>query len=78
MGSALPPFWSGPFARIYRIEVTFNPDGSWSYMQETTLLVMGRPQPFLHRDTNTLVKVAEPGPNPLVLLNRNRTSQAQA
>lgn len=62
----------------YRIEVTFNPDGSWSYMQETTLLVMGRPQPFLHRDTNTLMKVAEPGSNPLLLLNRNRTSQAQA
>jgi len=50
----------------YRIEVTFHPDGSWSYVQETLLQVHGRP--FQHRDVNTLVKVAEPAPNPLMLL----------
>jgi hypothetical protein len=51
----------------YRIEVTFNPDGSWSYVLETMLLVRGRSEPFQHRDVNTLVKVAEPKPNPLML-----------
>lgn len=52
----------------YRIEVTFNPDGSWSYVLDTTLMVKGRSEPFAHRDVNTLVKVAEPTPNPLMLL----------
>jgi len=50
----------------YRIEITFNPDGSWSYVQDTMLVVHGKP--FQHRDVNTLVKVAEPTPNPLMLL----------
>ena len=52
----------------YRIEVVFNPDGSWSYVLDTTLLVRGRSEPFLHRDRNTLTRVAEPTPNPLYLL----------
>jgi hypothetical protein len=52
----------------YRIEVVFNPDGSWSYVLDTMLIVRGRAEPFLHRDRNTLVKVAEPTPNPLFLL----------
>ena len=56
----------------YRIEVSFNADGSWSYVLETMLLVRG--QPFQHRDVNTLVKVAEPTPNPLMLLKPNRAS----
>ena len=51
----------------YRIEVTFNPDGGWSYVLDTMLVVHGKP--FQHRDTNTLFKVAEPTPNPLLLLN---------
>ena len=56
----------------YRIEVTFNADGSWSYVLDTTLMVHGRTEPFQHRDTNTLVRVAEPTPNPLWLLLRSR------
>ena len=55
----------------YRIEVVFNPDGSWSYVLDTMLMVRGREEPFLHRDRNTLVKVAEPTPNPLALLRRS-------
>ena len=54
----------------YRIEVSFNADGSWSYVLETMLLVHGRTQAFQHRDVNTLVKVAEPTPNPLMLPGR--------
>jgi hypothetical protein len=48
----------------YRIRVTFNADGSWSYEQDTVLLVRGRSEPFHHTDRNTLKKVAEPTPNP--------------
>ncbi len=53
----------------YRIEVTFNPGGSWSYVLQTMLIVHGKP--FEHRDVNTLVKVAEPTPNPLMLLAKD-------
>jgi hypothetical protein len=59
----------------YRIEVVFNPDGSWSYLLETMLMVRGRAEPFLHRDSNTLVKVAEPTPNPLMLLRQGRAKK---
>jgi hypothetical protein len=52
----------------YQLEVTFNPDGSWSYISDTMLTVRGQAEPFQHRDRNTLVKVAEPTPNPLALL----------
>ena len=52
----------------YRIEVVFNPDGGWSYVLETMLKVRGRDAPFLHRDSNTLSKIAEPTPNPLARL----------
>ncbi len=51
----------------YQLEITFNADGSWSYVSNTTLIVRGRPEPFMHRDVNTLTKIAEPTPNPLLL-----------
>jgi hypothetical protein len=50
----------------YRIEVTFDPDGSWSYVLETSLAVRGQEGLFNHRDTNRMVKVEEPQPNPLM------------
>lgn len=50
----------------YRLELSFNPDGSYSYVSDTTLIVRGRSEPFLHRDRNTLLKVAEAEPNPLM------------
>jgi len=49
----------------YRIEITFNPDGSWSYVTDTVLTVHGRTAPFAHRDQNTLLRVSDPQPNPL-------------
>ena len=49
----------------YKISVTFHPDGSWSYVTETTLMVRGRNEPFNHRDANHLHKISEPQPNPL-------------
>jgi hypothetical protein len=49
----------------YRLEITFNADGSWSYVSHTMLMVRGRTELFDHRDQNRLIKVAEPAPNPL-------------
>ena len=52
----------------YTLDVTFNADGSWSYISDTMLAVRGQAEPFRHRDRNTLVKVGEPTPNPLALI----------
>lgn len=48
----------------YQLTVDFHDDGSWSYVSDTTLIVKGRDEPFLHRDRNRLVKTAEPDLNP--------------
>lgn len=48
----------------YDIEVTLNDDGTWSYFEDTVLLVKGQAEPFHHTDRNILTKVAEPTPNP--------------
>ncbi|MEI9926815.1 MAG: hypothetical protein WDN44_02785 [Sphingomonas sp.] len=52
--------------------MTFNPDGSWSYVTDTTLAVRGRLEPFAHQDRNTLRKIAEPQPNPLARIVAGR------
>lgn len=53
----------------YQIDVTFNADGSWSYVSDTTLVVRGK-EPFAHRDRNTLVKVGEADLNPWLSIIR--------
>ena len=50
----------------YRCDITFNDDGSWSYLVQTDLMVHGKP--FNHHDTNTLRLVEKPGLNPLAAL----------
>lgn len=61
---------SGPFLErnfrtdAFRMKVTANPDGTWSYSQTTTLTVRGQGVPFAHTDQNTLRRVAAPTPNP--------------
>jgi len=55
----------------YRGAFTFHPDGSMSYVLDTTLVVHGKP--FPHRDINTLVKVAEPTLNPLMVKSGPRS-----
>lgn len=63
---------SGPFlehafrTESYQIKVTVNPDGTWSYFEDTVLMIRGRDEPFHHTDRNTLSKIAEPTPNPLM------------
>ena len=62
----------------YQIEVTFNPDGTWSYVIETTLAVRGQAGPFAHRDENTLAKIAEAAPNPLMQILAARGTRSLA
>ena len=59
----------------YQIELTFNPDGSISYVLDTTLEVRGQ-GPFDHRDVNRLVKVAEAKPNPWMQILNARQARA--
>jgi len=54
----------------YELQVTFEADGGWSYISDTMLAVRGRPDLFRHRDRNTLTKVGEPIPNPLMRIGR--------
>jgi hypothetical protein len=52
----------------YELAITFNADGSWSYISDTMLSVRGKAEPFRHRDRNTLHRVGEAKPNPLALI----------
>jgi hypothetical protein len=54
----------------YTIALTFHDDGSFSYVTETMLAVRGQEGLFNHRDENRLHKVAEPQPNPLLVIVR--------
>ncbi len=58
----------------YRVTVTFNPDGTWSYVTDTELMVEGRVTPFAHQDRNTLHRIGEARPNPwAAILAKRRT-----
>lgn len=62
------PFLEYAFKTVeYRIKVSINPDGTWSYNEDTVMMIRGQTEPFHHTDRNTLTKVAEPTPNPLAL-----------
>ncbi|MFG1392368.1 FABP family protein [Xanthobacter agilis] len=49
----------------YRIDITFNDDGTWTYLTRTDLVIRGKGEPFNHHDTNTMRRVTPPQPNPL-------------
>jgi hypothetical protein len=60
------PFLDYAFKTVeFRIRVSINADGSWSYAEDTVLMIKDMAEPFHHTDRNTLVKIAEPTPNPL-------------
>ncbi len=60
------PFLDHAFCTVeYRIRVSVNDDGSWSYDEDTVLVIPGRSEPFHHTDRNTLSRIAAPTPNPL-------------
>jgi hypothetical protein len=48
----------------FRMTVTANADGTWSYEQDTVMEVQGVDEPFHHTDRNTLTRIAAPVPNP--------------
>ena len=65
-GICSTPFLEYAFKTVeYRIKVTANPDGTWSYEEDTVLVIKGRDEPFHHTDRNTLTRLADPTPNPL-------------
>ena len=65
-GICSDPFLEYAFKTIeYRIKVTINPDKTWAYDEETTLIVRDQSEPFHHTDRNVLTKIGEPTPNPL-------------
>ena len=72
-GSLTNGIVSGPFLEYaFRTErctitVTINADATWSYVQDTVLMVRGRSEPFHHTDRNMLRRIAAPTLNPLAL-----------
>ena len=59
------PFLEHAFKTVeYRIKVTIG-ENTWSYDEDTVLMIRGKSEPFHHTDRNTLTKIAEPTPNPL-------------
>lgn len=54
----------------FRLEIEFHDNGDWSYVSDTTLIVRGQAEPFLHRDRNRLKKIAEPDLNPWLKIVR--------
>ncbi|WP_293224052.1 heme-binding beta-barrel domain-containing protein [Ottowia sp.] len=69
-GSTVNGICSNPFLEHafrtdrFVITVTIHDDGTWSYEQETTLIIPGQAEPFAHTDRKRLVKIGEPTPNP--------------
>jgi len=60
------PFLEYAFKTVeFRIKVVINPDNTWAYEEDTTLIVHGQAEPFHHIDRSVLTKVGEPTPNPL-------------
>ena len=60
------PFLERAYRTVsFRLRVTVNGDGTWTYEEETVIEVPGRPEPFLHVDSNTLSLVSPPVPNPM-------------
>jgi hypothetical protein len=66
------PFLDQSFRTVgYRIHVTNNADGTWSYEEEGLLEIPGQDEIFRHTDRNTLARVADPTPNPLARVRRS-------
>jgi hypothetical protein len=40
-------------------------DGTWSYDEDTVMIITGQDEPFHHRDRNRLTRVGDATPNPL-------------
>lgn len=65
-GVLASPFLEHAFKTVeFKIKVTINDDGTWTYDEDTVLKIRGQDELFHHTDRNTLTKIAEPTPNPL-------------
>jgi hypothetical protein len=61
------PFLDSAFRTIeFRMRVTVNTDGTWSYEEHSQLQMPDRDGLVDHVDRNTLRRIGEPTPNPLV------------
>ena len=59
------PFLEYAFRTMsYAITVTIHDNETWSYEQNTVLIIPGQAASFHHPDRNTLRKIGEPTPNP--------------
>ena len=58
----------------FRMRVTVNRDGTWSYEEDTLLQIPDREQPVHHIDRNTHRRIGEPTPNPLTRAEEGRSS----
>jgi hypothetical protein len=60
------PYLEYAFKTIeYRIKVSILPNDTWSYEQDTVIMVRGQSEPFHHTDRNILTRIGQPIPNPL-------------
>jgi hypothetical protein len=68
------PFLEQAFKTLrVTIDVTIHPGCTWSYEQDTVMVIRGAPEPFHHTNRNTLRKIGEPTPNPLAVQRAKRT-----
>jgi len=54
----------------YTIKVDIHADCTWSYEQDTVLIIPGQAEPFHHTDRNRLRRIGEPTPNPTEIAAR--------
>ena len=79
-GSTTNGIVSNPFLEYafrterYSITVTTHADGTWSYEQDTILVIPGQAEPFHHTDRNVLRRIGGPTPNPTALAAGRRDS----
>lgn len=65
-GICSTPFLNHAFKTSeFRIKVDIHDDGTWSYEEDTVLLIKDKNEPFHHTDRNLLIQIAPPTPNPL-------------
>ena len=71
LGSEVYGILSNPFLdRVFhtvsfRMHITLNDDGTWSYEEHTQMRIPDRQDLVDHVDRNTLKRIGEPMPNPL-------------
>ncbi len=60
------PFLDANFrTETFRMKVSINPDGTWSYEEHTAMRLPDRTDLVDHVDTDTMQRIEEPTPNPL-------------